>query len=101
MQMPSPIGPSPVGLTKVHGPHGINAPHAPFRGQATDGAATTQAVGDRVTISPAAEAAIQASETGVVRQDLVNRIRGEIAAGTYETPAKLDAALDRLLDEIG
>ena len=34
MQMPSPIGPSQVGITKVHGPHGINAPHAPFRGQA-------------------------------------------------------------------
>lgn len=101
MQMPSPIGPSTVGLNKVHGPHGINAPHAPFRGQATDGAAKSHSVGDRVTISPAAEAAIQASETAGVRQDLVNRIRGEIAAGTYETPGKLDAALDRLLDEIG
>jgi negative regulator of flagellin synthesis FlgM len=54
-----------------------------------------------VTISPAAEAAIQAAEAGGVRQDLVNRIRSEIAAGTYETPDKLEAALDRLLDEIG
>jgi len=35
MQMPSPIGPSHVGIAKVHGPHGINAPHAPFRGQQT------------------------------------------------------------------
>jgi hypothetical protein len=31
----------------------------------------------------------------------VNRVRSEIAAGAYETPAKLDAALNRLLDEIG
>jgi len=31
MQMPSPIGPAASGITKVHGPHGINAPHAPFR----------------------------------------------------------------------
>jgi len=31
----------------------------------------------------------------------LNRIRSEIAAGTYETPAKLDVALDRLIDEIG
>lgn len=92
MQVPSPIGPS-----HVHGPHGINAPHAPFRGQ---GEAKTQAVGDQVTISPAAEAAIQAAEAGGVRHDLVNRIRSEIAAGTYETPAKLDAALDRMLDEL-
>ena len=101
MQLPSPIGPSHVGINKIHGPHGINAPHAPFRGQAAGDAAKTVATGDRVTISPAAEAAIQAAETAGVRQDLVNRIRSEIAAGTYETPAKLEAALDRLLDEIG
>ena len=36
-----------------------------------------------------------------IRTDLVNRVRNEIAAGTYETSDKLDAALDRLLDEIG
>jgi negative regulator of flagellin synthesis FlgM len=101
MQMPSPIGPSSAGITKVHGPHGINAPHAPFRGQAADGAAKTGATGDSVTISSAAEAALNATETTGIRQDVVNRIRAEIAAGTYETPAKLDTALDRLLDEIG
>ena len=101
MQMPSPIGPSQIGINKVHGPHGINAPHAPFRGQAAGGAAGAHAAGDRVTISSAAEAAIQASETSGIRQDVVSRIRAEIASGTYETPGKLDVALDRLLDEIG
>jgi anti-sigma28 factor (negative regulator of flagellin synthesis) len=99
MQMPSPIGPSHV--SKLHGPHGINAPHAPFRGQQASAAAPTQSSGDSLTISAAAEAAIQASETSGVRQDLVNRIRGEIANGTYETSAKLDAAMDRLLDTLG
>jgi negative regulator of flagellin synthesis FlgM len=101
MQMPSPIGPLNSGLSKIHGPHGINAPHAPFRGQAAGGAEKAQAIGDRVTISPAAEAAIQATETAGIRQDVVSRVRAEIAAGTYETPGKLDSALDRLLDEIG
>jgi negative regulator of flagellin synthesis FlgM len=101
MQMPSPIGPSSGGVNKVHGPHGINPPHGPFRGQSAGGTAKTQASGDSVTISSAAEAALNATETGGVRQDLVNRVRSEIAAGTYETPAKLDAALDRLLDELG
>jgi anti-sigma28 factor (negative regulator of flagellin synthesis) len=95
MQMPSPIGPS-----QVHGPHGVNAPHAPFRNQGAKPETKTQATSDRVTISPAAEAAIQAAEAGDVRQDLVNRIRTEIAAGTYETPSKLEAALDRMLDEL-
>lgn len=98
MQMPSSIGSLTAGITKVHGPHGINAPHAPFRGQAASAAAPAQA--DSLTISSAAEAAIQASESAGIRHDVVNRIRGEIAAGTYETPAKLDAALDRMLDEL-
>ena len=35
-----------------------------------------------------------------VRTDRVNEIRAQIQAGTYETEAKLDIALDRLLDEI-
>ena len=75
--------------------------HAPFRGKAADGAAQMRGTGDRVTISPAAEAAIQQAESAGIRQDVVSRVRAEIAAGTYETPAKLDAALSRLLDEIG
>ena len=88
------------GTPHVHGPQGINTPHAPFRGQAAPAAPPSRPT-DRVEISPAAEAAVQAAETGEVRQDLVNRIRAEIADGSYETPQKLDAALDRLLDEIG
>lgn len=89
------------GTTHVHGPHGIQAPHALRRSPETQPALPTDTPVDRVEISPAAEAALQAAETGAIRQDLVNRIRAEIAAGTYETPEKLDAALDRLLDEIG
>lgn len=36
-----------------------------------------------------------------VRTDLVARIRAEIAAGTYETDAKLDSAADSLAKELG
>lgn len=87
------------GTTHVHGPHGINAPHIIHRGQAPS---TTTAKGavDRLDISAAAEAAARAAEGGDVRQELVRDIRAQIAAGTYETPAKLDAAVDRLLDEM-
>jgi negative regulator of flagellin synthesis FlgM len=88
------------GTTHIHGPHGINAPHAPFRGQMAPEAPTTQSA-DRVDISAAAEAAVHAAETGEVRQGLVDSIRAQIAAGTYETPGKLDTAVERLLDEIG
>jgi negative regulator of flagellin synthesis FlgM len=89
------------GTTHIHGPHGINAPHTPRSGQAARPVPPAQPAGDRVEISPAAEAAIRAAEGGQIRHDLVNRIRAQIADGTYETPEKLDAAVDRLLDEIG
>jgi negative regulator of flagellin synthesis FlgM len=87
------------GTTHIHGPHGINAPHSIHRGKAATSTPSGGAV-DRVDISAAAEAAARAAETGEVRTDLVNQLRAQIAAGTYETPAKLDAAVERLLDEL-
>ena len=36
-----------------------------------------------------------------IRTDLVDRVRAEIAAGTYDTTEKWEAALDRLLDHLG
>jgi negative regulator of flagellin synthesis FlgM len=88
------------GTTHIHGPHGINAPHAPFRGMSGANGPASKSV-DSIDISAAAEAAAQAAESGDVRQGLVDRIRSQIAAGTYETPTKLDMAVERLLDEIG
>jgi hypothetical protein len=35
-----------------------------------------------------------------IRQDLVARVRREIAEGTYETPEKLETALARLLNRL-
>lgn len=90
------------GTSHVHGPHGINPPHISHRGQ-TERPAPSQG-GDRVEISAEAEALLRqahAAEGGQIRTDLVNRIRAQIADGTYETPEKLDAALARLLDQIG
>ena len=37
---------------------------------------------------------------GEIRIDRVAELRRQIADGSYETPEKLDAALDRLLDQI-
>jgi hypothetical protein len=36
-----------------------------------------------------------------IREELVARIRLEIMAGTYDTPEKLEAALERLADRLG
>src|SRR5207248_10597940 len=35
-----------------------------------------------------------------VRQDLVERVRREVQAGSYDTPEKWQAALDRLLQRL-
>ena len=37
---------------------------------------------------------------GGMRLDLIARVRQEIAAGTYDTPDKWEAALDRLLERL-
>jgi hypothetical protein len=35
-----------------------------------------------------------------IRRDLVERVRRQIAEGTYDTPEKWQAALDKLLNEL-
>jgi hypothetical protein len=40
------------------------------------------------------------SSDAPIRADLVERVRREIADGTYDTPEKWDAALDRLLKRL-
>jgi negative regulator of flagellin synthesis FlgM len=88
------------GPSQVHGPQSINAPHFSQRTAASQATSAGSAV-DRVEISQAAEAAMKASETGGVRQELVNSLRSQIAAGTYDTPDKMNAAMERLLDQMG
>ena len=88
------------GPSQVHGPQGLQGPHFSNRAKNTPAEGVSRPA-DQLDISPAAEAAAQAAESEPVRQDLVARVRSEIASGTYETPEKLDAAVDRLLDELG
>jgi negative regulator of flagellin synthesis FlgM len=88
------------GPSQVHGAQSVNPPHFTQRTQSPQGTSATSQT-DRVEISQAAEAAIKATEAGDVRHDLVNQIRSQIAAGTYDTPDKMNAAVDRLLDQIG
>lgn len=42
----------------------------------------------------------RAKQLPPVRRELVERIKAEIAAGTYETPERLEAAIERLLEDI-
>jgi flagellar biosynthesis anti-sigma factor FlgM len=61
----------------------------------------SSAIQDEVNISDKARLVEQAKQAPDIRQDRVNSIRAQIAAGTYETSGKLDVAVSRLLDEIG
>lgn len=53
---------------------------------------------DRVEVSSLAREL--AAQQDPVRQDLIDRVRAEIEAGTYETAERLDGAVDRLLSEL-
>ena len=39
------------------------------------------------------------SQTSDIRQERVAHIKSQIASGVYETPEKIDAAVNRMLDE--
>jgi negative regulator of flagellin synthesis FlgM len=57
-------------------------------------------VSDVVEISLAAQLAAKLQDIPPVRADLVAQVKKEIATGTYETPQKLDVAIDRLLTDL-
>ena len=76
-----------------HGPSGCEGPirgtHAWWRGLGPDKEPASRQAQKSEQDSPGME------EPGI-RKELVERIRREIAAGTYDTPEKWHAALDNL-----
>ena len=54
---------------------------------------------DQVEISPLGQMLDGISRLPEIRHEKVEAIRREIAAGAYDSPQKLEIALDRLLDE--
>jgi len=57
-------------------------------------------VSDTVEISTVAKLAAQVQQLPEVRTELVQRVKAEIEAGTYETPERLEITVDRLMDEL-
>ncbi len=91
---------------EVYGPahlHGAQPLGPPHMAKASRPASPTASgpIQDEVQISDAARAAEMVNQMPDIRHDRVAAIRAQIAEGTYETPEKLDLALERLLDEIG
>lgn len=88
------------GSSYVHGAQPINAPHRSYNSQPAPAPAGAHGA-DEVSISSEADMVSRARELPDIRADKVARIKAQIASGTYDTDAKLDVALSRLLDEIG
>ncbi len=88
------------GPSQVHGPQTLSGPHS-IRSPQRTAAPSTPATGDQLDISEAAQLMSQAQDLPDIREDLVARVRSEIASGSYETQERMDVALERLLDEIG
>ena len=55
---------------------------------------------DHVEISPLGQLLDGINQMPAIRYERVEEVRRQIAAGEYETPEKLELALDRLLDEL-
>ena len=56
---------------------------------------------DRAEFSQAAQLLSKLAEMPDVRQDLIDQVRAEIDAGTYETAEKIDQVLDNLPEDLG
>ena len=86
------------GPTHLHGAQPLNAPH---RVAASRAPVETSYAAPMDTVEFSSEASLigQVHNLPEIRADRVSQLRAEIAAGIYETEDKLDAALDRLLDE--
>ena len=90
------------GPAHLHGAQAINPPHhntSASRASEPQFSSLTQV--DQLDISHEADLVSRVREMPAIRQDRVNELRAQIASGTYETDAKLNGALERLLDEIG
>jgi negative regulator of flagellin synthesis FlgM len=87
------------GPAHLHGPQAVSAPHA-TRAARSNPQVESPKIQDEVNISDAARLVEQVKQAPDIRQDRVQSIRAQIAAGTYETNGKLDTAVSRLLDEI-
>ena len=88
------------GVFSTQGSQGLAAVKGVEAMKATEVAAR-QGVGtvhDAVTLST--EAVRAAEGTSDIRMDRVAAIKAAIADGSYETPEKLDIALDRLLERL-
>ena len=89
----------------AHRAHAVSAPH--FQGTSARSTMETSRfptpVRDEISLSHEAQSfseiasLSQPTSSAAPRLDLINRVRAEIAAGTYDSDDKFEAALSRML----
>ena len=90
-------------INRIHGavppvaPNGVDPLQAIQPGAAPS---VPAGVSDIVELSAAAQLVAKVHELPDVRTELVDRVKAEIAAGTYETPERMEIAVSRLMDEL-
>lgn len=88
------------GPSHLHGPQNITAPHTQ-RLNLPPAPAGVSAPRDELSLSDAGRLVDAVRQLPDIRADRVATIKAQLANGTYQADAKLDLALERLLDEIG
>lgn len=63
-------------------------------------AAPVQRGEDQLELSEASRLLARLRGLPEIRQDLVDQVRAQIEAGTYETDEKLDVAIEAMLDDV-
>lgn len=69
------------------------------RAAAQSGSGAAARGGDSVEVSTAATFLGKLADLPDVRHDLVDRVKSEIKQGHYETPEKLDTAVESMIDD--
>jgi negative regulator of flagellin synthesis FlgM len=86
------------GAGGTQGPQAVYPRLASFTVEAGE-ASPLQPSRDRVEISPIGRMLEGVAQMPEIRHEKVEAIRQQIASGVYETPEKLEIALDRLMEE--
>jgi negative regulator of flagellin synthesis FlgM len=89
---------------EIHGAGGAQGPQSIYPRLASFGVDSGNSVHagaprDHVEISPLGQMLDGISRLPEIRHERVEEIRRQIAEGTYDTPERLELALDRMLDE--
>jgi anti-sigma28 factor (negative regulator of flagellin synthesis) len=89
----------------IHGAHNIQGPHRRVPVEGSSAAARYAALQDDIQFSDEALRLSNLnnksdSSSSEIRFDLVNRIKAEIAAGTYDTSDKMDIAANRMIERL-